>query len=108
MVNEASLARKRGVLVPVCIDNVEPPLEFRHIQTAKLWDWNGDPDNPEFRKLLSAIAAKAGWRGTGQSRGNAMDLGQSRKRWWETLAGLGMAAAALLFSLAALLLVWEI
>lgn len=41
VVNEASSARKRNALVPVLLDAVEPPLEFRHLQTADLRN-----DNP--------------------------------------------------------------
>jgi TIR domain len=54
VVNEASSARKRNALVPVLIDAVEPPLEFRHVQTANLRD-----DNPsietEYEKLERSV-----------------------------------------------------
>jgi hypothetical protein len=98
VVNEASLARKRGVLVPVCLDNVEPPLEFRHIQTAKLWAWKQDPDDPEFRRLLDAIATTAGHRRDRVKPGKTAGSKAAPRKWWETPAGLGVAIAALLLA----------
>src|ERR1043166_5365809 len=52
---EASAAADRENLVPVLIDKVAIPLEFRRIQTAILPDWNGDKAHPEFVKLREAI-----------------------------------------------------
>ena len=43
-VSEAALAAERGVLVPVFIERVKPPLEFRRRQTIDLIGWSGDPD----------------------------------------------------------------
>jgi hypothetical protein len=36
---EADDARRRGVLVPVLIDKVIPPIGFRSVQAADLADW---------------------------------------------------------------------
>jgi len=36
---EADIAHKRGVLVPVTIDDVEPPFGFRHLQALNLMPW---------------------------------------------------------------------
>lgn len=58
--DEASVARNANKLVPVQIDGVDIPLGFRGIQTANLVDWNGDVDNPEFRKLIRALAERVG------------------------------------------------
>ena len=69
--NEASDARKRGILVPVLIDDVEPPLEFRHLQAARLVDWRGDPADPEWAGLLDAVRGlvqQAGGAPTGRMR----------------------------------------
>src|SRR5688572_24496961 len=46
---EASAAADRGILVPVLIEPVEPPLEFRNIQAADLSGWSGDVDHPELQ-----------------------------------------------------------
>ncbi|UCC81269.1 MAG: peptidylprolyl isomerase [Candidatus Zixiibacteriota bacterium] len=53
---EASVALQRNKLVPVMIDQVEPPLEFLMIQAANLVDWRPDVDTDEFNQLVSAIA----------------------------------------------------
>jgi hypothetical protein len=55
VLNEASAARKRNVLLPVTLDEVEPPLEFRHLQTADLRDENANR-GAEYRKLENSVA----------------------------------------------------
>ena len=52
---EAAEAAKRKVLVPVLLDSVTIPLEFRRIQAADLTQWNGSHDDSEFQKFLAAI-----------------------------------------------------
>ena len=41
--NEASEAKRRGILIPVFIEPVEAPLAFRLLNGADLRDWRGDP-----------------------------------------------------------------
>ena len=53
--NEASEARKRGILVPALLDDVEPPLEFRHLQSATLFAWQGAMDDSSLQQLISAV-----------------------------------------------------
>ena len=57
VVNEASDARKRNRLVPVMLEPLTPPLEFRHLQTADLSKWGGDAADPEFAGLRHAVSA---------------------------------------------------
>src|SRR5262249_53988443 len=38
---EADDAKRRRILVPVLIENVQPPIGFRAIQAADLVDWDG-------------------------------------------------------------------
>ena len=52
---EASAAATRGCLIPILIERVTLPLEFRQIQTAELIGWNGNTDDPEFVRLLDSI-----------------------------------------------------
>jgi TIR domain len=52
---EASQGAKRGALVPVLIDRIDPPLGFGRIQAARMFKWNGDTSDKEFRKLIQAI-----------------------------------------------------
>jgi len=57
--NEAAAA-ERDVLVPVLLDEVKQPLEFRRRHAADLTHWTGDPDDSEFLGLVAGIAAKTG------------------------------------------------
>src|SRR5215469_3414265 len=54
---EADDAKRRGVLVPILIDNVQPPIGFRSIQAAHLEHWDGAEPTQAFRRLTADIAA---------------------------------------------------
>ncbi len=54
---EAAVGKNRGVLLPVLIDNVDPPLGFSLIQAANLVGWEGDAKDPHFQHLLGAVGA---------------------------------------------------
>jgi hypothetical protein len=54
---EADDARRRGVLVPVLIDKVVPPIGFRSVQAADLADWDTKQPTQAFGRLLADIAA---------------------------------------------------
>jgi hypothetical protein len=54
---EADDARQRRVLVPVLIDNIQPPIGFRGIQTANLANWNPAESAPAFDRLAADVAA---------------------------------------------------
>jgi hypothetical protein len=58
--NEAAAASERDVLVPVLLDDVKEPLEFRRRHAADLTHWTGDPADSEFSRLIAGIAAKTG------------------------------------------------
>jgi hypothetical protein len=62
VVSEADTARKRGVLIPVLFDDVEPPLAFRMVHTADLVNWSGDTSAPDLDHLAKAIARLTGSR----------------------------------------------
>lgn len=53
--DEAQEGYNRGILFPVFIEEVTPPLHFRRMQAAKLMDWDGTSDNEEFDLLLVCI-----------------------------------------------------
>jgi TPR repeat protein len=57
---EADDAKRRGVLVPILIDNVQPPIGFRSIQAAHLENWDGTEPTQTFRRLIADIAALIG------------------------------------------------
>ena len=52
---EAEAGRKRGVLIPVLIDQVSPPLGFGLVQAASLIEWDGDPEAETFQRLAADI-----------------------------------------------------
>ncbi len=55
---EANVGKKR--LVPVLLDDVEPPFGYQQIHAASLVDWDGGPDHDEFQQLFEAIAELVG------------------------------------------------
>ena len=57
---EADDAKRRGILVPVLIENVQPPIGFRSIQTADLVNWGATEPSEAFRRLIFDIAALIG------------------------------------------------
>jgi hypothetical protein len=103
--NEASEARKRGILVPALLDDVEPPLEFRHLQSARLFAWQGAADDPDVRQLVSAVrrVVERGAAPMAPPVGRRAEV-RTAKSWWETPAGWAVGAAALLLAAALLVL----
>jgi hypothetical protein len=56
--DEAARARQRGILVPVLIDPVTPPLGFGELQAIDLKRWKGNPKDPFLVDLVDACRAK--------------------------------------------------
>jgi TIR domain-containing protein len=56
--SEAAAASERDVLIPVLLDDVKQPLEFRRRHAADLTHWTGDLGDSEFLALVAGIAAK--------------------------------------------------
>jgi formylglycine-generating enzyme required for sulfatase activity len=52
---EAAAGRDRGILVPVILDGVQPPLSFRQFQTPDLSNWTGDVNDPRIRQLIAGV-----------------------------------------------------
>lgn len=57
---EAEEARKRKVLLPIRIEDVELPLGFSRLQTQSLVGWEADADHDGFRHLLRDITRLVG------------------------------------------------
>lgn len=55
VLDEASHAKERNVLVPALIGDVDLPLGFGRLQTARLFPWDGKEDHPGFRELSKAV-----------------------------------------------------
>lgn len=60
---EAQVAKARGILVPVLMEDVRQPLGFGQVQAADLTRWDGSPDDPQLAELLAAVAALMGSNG---------------------------------------------
>jgi hypothetical protein len=56
--DEAGRAKTRGVLVPVKLSKVDPPVGFGEIQAIDLTRWKGSSRDPFFQDLLAAVRAK--------------------------------------------------
>ena len=60
VLDEAQEAKEHGKLVAVRIDDVDLPLGFRGLETADLVGWEGDPAQPEFRRLVGGAESLIG------------------------------------------------
>ena len=54
--NEASEAKRRGILVPVFLETVDAPLAFRLLNGADLHDWQAGTPHGEFDQLVERVA----------------------------------------------------
>jgi hypothetical protein len=54
--DEADDAKRRGILIPVLIEDVDPPFGFRSIQAADLIDWQAMELTEAFRSLIADIS----------------------------------------------------
>lgn len=57
---EAAEAMRRKILVPVLIEDVKIPLEFRRLQAADLSTWTGGNTHEEVQKFFASIATNVG------------------------------------------------
>ena len=57
---EAAEGARRHVLLPVFIDDVKIPLEFRRLQAANLTNWQPNSPDSEFDRLLTYIGEMLG------------------------------------------------
>ncbi len=53
---EARMGRDKGCLIPVMIDNSQPPFGFGEVQAANLAGWSGEADNPNWRRFVDAVS----------------------------------------------------
>jgi len=70
---EADEGKRRGILVPALLDEVNIPLAFKRIQAANLVDWSGGLPSAGFDELARAVseilshAAPLGSKATGRA-----------------------------------------
>lgn len=96
--DEAGQAKRRGVLVPVLMDRVSPPLGFGEVQAIDLIHWKGDPRDPFFDDLCAAVRAKLEGRPVPPAKGPMKRF--VRRLTLSSLAGtVGFGGLALLFNL---------
>ncbi|MGE0594929.1 MAG: toll/interleukin-1 receptor domain-containing protein [Hyphomonadaceae bacterium] len=55
VLDEADEGKRRNVLLPLLIDDVEAPYGFRQIEAARLVGWSGDPSDGEWQNALAAV-----------------------------------------------------
>ena len=60
VIAEANAAKERGILIPVLLDSVEPPLGFRRIHAADLTNWKPRSSSSSFDQLIQVIASVVG------------------------------------------------
>jgi len=60
VLEEAETGKRRQILIPVLLDEVEPPFGFGTIQAANLAAWDGACSSPAFTRLVGDIAAILG------------------------------------------------
>jgi hypothetical protein len=92
--NEAAAAAERGVLVPVLIDQVKVPLEFRHRQTIDLTGWNDDPSHEGITQLLDRTCGNSARQATERAPAAAGAKPRWNRKW--TVVALAATVAVLL------------
>lgn len=55
VLEEAEYGKRKGILFPAFIEQVEFPYGFGRIQTADLIGWNAEPDHPGLAQLLESL-----------------------------------------------------
>jgi hypothetical protein len=87
--DEAREGKRRGILVPIRLDRVEPPLGFGEIQAIDLTRWNGSDRDAFFQDLVAAIRAKIEGRPVPAAKGPILRL--KRRLTYGTLFSLAAA-----------------
>lgn len=58
--DEAEEGRRRGILIPVLMDEARPPLGFGRIQAVDLGHWTGDVSSDAFQRLIADVTVLLG------------------------------------------------
>lgn len=73
--DEAQFGLDRGKLIPVLLEDIDPPMGFRQINAASLVGWNGSPAAREFVALSAALSHFVGR--PGEPVASAMSPGEA-------------------------------
>lgn len=90
---EADMGRTLGKLVQARVDTELPPMPFNQIQCARLDEWNGSADHPDWLKVLDGVRAIGG---DGERHPPPVSL--STRRHGRTTLTLGVAFATILLA----------
>ena len=93
--DEAGRAMARGILVPVMIDKVAPPLGFGELQAIDLTAWRGGARDPFFQDLVAVIRAK---QANGPAPAPRGPTHRAMRRVFYGATSSGVVAAAALFA----------
>lgn len=55
VLDEAGYGRDRNMLIPVIIDDCQPPLGFQQLLAQDLHGWSGNSKDPRIRKVFAAV-----------------------------------------------------
>jgi TolB-like protein len=88
--DEARRAQRRRAYLPVLLDVVEPPLGFGEIQALSIKGWKGDPSDPRFQAVASAVRQRISGEDFAIGRGHFHQPRISRRM---ILSGGGSVAA---------------
>jgi len=103
---EAAAAADRERLIPVLIEDVAIPFEFKRIQTAMLMNWQGDTADPKFRPLIDAVRQLLGQpRPSRTSASSGSVIVSRRVPGWRTNRLLWIAVAAVVIAIAGVIAV---
>ena len=57
---EATIARERKVIVPIMLERTPLKAPWNMFHTERMMDWNGDPHDPAWLRVLDAIGKLVG------------------------------------------------
>jgi hypothetical protein len=92
---EARAGLQRNVLVPILLEPVNPPEDFRHVQCARLTAWTGSTEAEELMGLLRTLANVLGTPVPDDVRSIAAGAAQEISRIDAAHAALEYSAALL-------------
>ena len=103
---EAAEGAGRNRLVPVLIEDVLPPIEFKRIQAANLTRWEGNADDLHYQQLEQAVARHVrGEAGPGTALPPHREPPSRPGTPWLKAFGVGVATA--LVAVAAIGVLWQ-